>query len=446
MDEYLDLSRRFGLLANYTAEELFASELPGEGLNWDKVLEGRFSVIVGRANFGKTMEFRAKSKALCVQGQLAIYVALQKVLGEDNLEEALETEDLEALLAWKQSGSELTVFVDSLDEASLGTDDGIRKALRRLSRALGWPGADVRWVLSSRPAVLTEDLLALLKAELRTTLHTGTKNSSNGEELEGGFVEVAYTSENAREDEQDAADGAVGDIASADAASKTQKKAPAHEHLEVYRLLPLDKMGAALYLRTHHGISQPEQTLRVAWHYGLGRLAEGPGGLDILAHIDLVKNPHQHLTAVFNRMVDAVQQQQRMDPRERRVGSPPPESLGEAIERLAGASAVCQLPNIEISPKALRYRDGVLSARPIIASLLSEESLTYLLGSRLFIDSGQHQVKLYPDELLPFLAGKRLASLVKSPEHARRLLSNFTWHATTGECGVYRALLTWRAG
>ncbi|MCS3764967.1 H-NS histone family protein [Bradyrhizobium centrosematis] len=442
MDEYLDLSRRFGLLTNYTAEELFASELPGKGLHWDEVLKGRFSVIVGRANFGKTMELRAKSTALRAQGQLAIYIALQKVLGEESLEEALETENLEALSKWKQTGGELTVFVDSLDEASLGTDDGIRKSLRRVNRTLGWPGSDVRWVLSSRPAVLTVDLLALLQAELRATMYTETSdNSSNENELAAGFDEVADAPEDASEGEQGKADAGIGDIASADAASKSQTLARKHEHLKVYRLLPLERAGALLYLRSRLGISQPEQTLTAAWQYGLGRLAEGPGGLDILAHIDLVQNPHRHLTEAFDRMVDAVQQQQRMDPRERRVGNPPPESLGEAIERLAGASAVCQLPNIEISPKALRYRDGVLSARPIIASLLSEESLAYLLGSRLFIDSGQHQVKLYPDELLPFLAAKRLASLVKSPEHARRLLSNFTWHATTGECGVYRAFL-----
>jgi hypothetical protein len=326
MDEYLDLSRRFGLLTNYTAEELFASELLSKRLNWDKVLEGRFSVIVGRANFGKTMEFQAKSKALRAQGQLAIYVALHKVLGEDSFEEALETENLEALSAWKQSGGELTVFVDSLDEASLGTDDGIHKALRRLSRALGWPNSDVRWVLSSRPAVLTEDLLARLKAELRTTLYTGASKSSSDE-----ADEAADAFEDGREaevGEQDAADLAIDDVASADAASKTENKAPAHEQLKVYRLLPLDKAGAALYLRRHLGISQPEQTLSAAWQYGFGRLAEGPGGLDILAHIDLVQNPHQHLTEAFDRMVDAVQQQQRMDPRERRVGNPPSESLG----------------------------------------------------------------------------------------------------------------------
>lgn len=447
MDEYLDLRRRFGLLTEHSAAELFVSEGLGKPLTWDEVLDGRFSVIVGRANFGKTMELKAKSKALRGQGQPTVYVALHKVIGEDNFYDALDASDLEALTVWKQSGGKLTAFVDSLDEATLSTEDGIQKALRRLTKALDWPNSDVRWVLSSRPAVLTEDVLALLQAELRTTLYAGARKSSiDKDEFDTGFAEGNPASEDYCEDQQETSDveetdTAVGGLASADAASKTQNKAPKSEQLKVYALLSLDKSGAAVYLGSHLGVPEPKQTLSATRHYGLGRLAEGPGGLDILAYIDPVRNPPQHLTQAFERMVDAVQQQQRTDHRERRVGSPPPESLEEAIERLACASVVCQLPNIELSPKSLQYRNGVLSARPIIASLLSETSLAYLLGSRLFIDSGQHQVKLYPDELVAFLAAKHLASLVRSPEHARRLLANFTWHSTTGECGVYRALL-----
>jgi hypothetical protein len=102
---------------------------------------------------------------------------------------------------------------------------------------------------------------------------------------------------------------------------------------------------------------------------------------------------------------------------------------------------VCGLPNIELSENALQGRSGVLSARGIIASKLPSASMQYLLGSRLFIDSGQHQVKFYPDDLLPFLAAKRLSGLVKSPDHAQLLLDNFCWKAPTGECGVYRELL-----
>ncbi|WP_159099413.1 hypothetical protein [Parazoarcus communis] len=450
MNEYLDLDRRFGLLTKYIPSELFAPEMQGKYLSWDKVLEGRFSVIVGRANFGKTMELKAKSKSVRAHGQLAIYAALHNVLGEDDFEDALEIEDRDAFAAWTQSGGELTVFVDSLDEASLGTEDGIRKALRRLSKALDWPTTNVKWVLASRPAVLTQDVLALLQAELRTTLFTGaSEDSSDEDEFSAAFEEVAAASADGIEIERasststeaDAGDPAIGDVASSDAASKTANKALAKECLKVFALKPLDKAAATVYLENHCGMHQAKETLNAAEKYGLDRLAEGPGSLEVLAHIDPVRNQPQCLTQVFKKMVNAVQEQQRTDPRECRVGSPPPDSLEKAIERLASASAVCQLLNIEISSKALHYRDGVLSARPIIASLLSEHSLAYLLGSRLFIDSGQHQVKLYPDELLPFLAARRLASLVKSPEDARRLLANFTWRSTTGECGVYRPLL-----
>jgi hypothetical protein len=141
-------------------------------------------------------------------------------------------------------------------------------------------------------------------------------------------------------------------------------------------------------------------------------------------------------------MVVAVQTQQRSDHREELVGRPSPESLEEAVEKLAAASAVCQLPNLELAPDALKVRDGVLSCRPLVGSLLSEKSLAYLLGSRLFIDSGRHQVKLYPEQLLPYLAAKRLNSLAQSPDDARRLVSALSWTSATSECGVHRAYLT----
>lgn len=134
--------------------------------------------------------------------------------------------------------------------------------------------------------------------------------------------------------------------------------------------------------------------------------------------------------------------QQRTDPREELVGNPSPGSLEEAVAKLAAASAICQLPNMELAPDVLKTRDGVLSCRPLVGSLLSDKSLAYLLGSRLFIDSGQHQVKLYPEQLLPYLAAKRLCSLVQSPEDSRRLISALSWRSATGECGVHRAYLT----
>jgi hypothetical protein len=62
MDEYLDLDRRFSLRTTYTADQLLASDVLGKRLTWNNVLAGNFSVIVGRANFGKTMEIKEISE------------------------------------------------------------------------------------------------------------------------------------------------------------------------------------------------------------------------------------------------------------------------------------------------------------------------------------------------------------------------------------------------
>ena len=123
MHKYLNLDRRFGLLTSYTPAELFASDVLGKRLTWERVLEGRFSVIVARANFGKTMELKECSNALRAQGKAAVFVALHKLLGDDEFDEALDPEDDSAYATWLEAPEdELTVLVDSLDEALLARE------------------------------------------------------------------------------------------------------------------------------------------------------------------------------------------------------------------------------------------------------------------------------------------------------------------------------------
>lgn len=435
MPEYLNLDRRFGLLTKYSVDELLASDILGKRLTWDRVLEGRISLITARANFGKSVELAACAERLRKEGKLASFVALHRLLGQDDFAEVLAPEDEQAYRSWKAAASErLFLFVDSVDEAALGREEGLQLALRRVARAVNWPNSNITLVLSSRPATLTPDVLDLLQAELRTTLYSG--ETRKGEKADGDtreFFTERESSEGA--DDEDPVNSRTGRQSSVE--SKSQKVDP----LRVYALLPLDSKAARLYLSARHNVADPKGMLVAAKRFGLGGLTAGPGSLDVLAFADLVGNPPRDLTDAFDRMVRGVQVQQRADRRERQVGSPSPENLAAAVEKLASASAVCQLPNVELSQEALQFRDGVLSARPIIGALLSQDSLSYLLGSRLFIDSGHHQVKVYPDELLPYLAAKRLAARVQSPEDAARLLANFTWSASTGECGVHRSYL-----
>ena len=429
MTDYLDLERRFGLLTNYSVEELLTLDIMGrERLGWEQLLAGRFSLITARANFGKTMELRACAQRLRDGGQHAVFVALHRLLEEPDFHIALEATEAKAFVAWKAAPTEhLHLFVDSLDEAVLGRESGLQSALRRVSRAVGHPGADVSWILSSRPATLTPPVLGVVQAELCATLYVGDVKDESPDD----------TSE-----EVDAIDVPSVGLSEFDVGNTVKVKSVPKERLKVFGLLPLSGRAAGLYLEMRHGVADGKALLDAARRFGLNDLADGPGSLDVLAHVDPLTNPPSDLTSVFERMVAGVQAQQRSDYRESLVGRPSPESLDEAVAKLAAASAVCQLPNMELAADVLKVREGVLSCRPLVGSLLSESSLRYLLGSRLFIDSGHHQVKLYPEQLLPYLAAKRLSSLVQSPEDARRLIIALSWRAATGECGVHRAYLT----
>ena len=388
-------------------QDQLESDVPGKRLSWECVLEGRLSLITARANFGKTFELAACAKRLRDEGKRAVFVPLHRLLGQSDFAEALSTEDDAAYRTWKAAPTErLFFFVDSLDEAALGREEGLQLALRRAARAVGWPDSNVTWVLSSRPATLTPGVLVILQAELRATLFSG--KASKGEESDGDTRELF--AQGAGSDEADAEadvdDAGAEGLTGVDAASKIESTSSEVDQLKVYALLPVDSKAARLYLSARHQVADPQGMLTAARQFGLGGLSAGPGSLDVLAFIDLVTNPPRDLTDAFDRMVRGVQAQQRADHRKRQVGSPAPETLTEAVEKLACASAVCQLPNVELAQEPLRFRDGVLAARPIVGSLLSQDSLSYLLGSRLFIDSGHHQVKVYPDEFAALPSGK----------------------------------------
>jgi hypothetical protein len=429
MTDYLDLERRFGLLTKYSVEELLAVGVTGHRhLDWEQLLSGRFSLITARANFGKTMELRACTQRLRDEGKHAVFVALHRLLEEPEFQIALEATEAKAFGAWETAGTaRLHLFVDSLDEAALGRESGLQSAIRRVAKAVGRAGADVSWILSSRPATLTPSVLEVIQAELCTTLYVGdAKDESPDDTLE----------------EVDATDAPRVELSAFDAGSTVKAVAVPKKHLKVFRLLPISSRAARLYLEIRHGAADGKALLDAARRFGLNDLADGPGSLDVLSYVDPLSNPPSDLTSIFERMVAGVQAQQRSDHRESLVGRPSPESLDQAVAKLAAASVVCQLQNMELATDALRVRDGVLSCRPLVGSLLSESSLAYLLGSRLFIDSGQHQVKLYPEQLLPYLAAKHLSSLVQSPEDARRLIVALSWRAATGECGVHKAYLS----
>ncbi len=411
---YYDLDRRFVERERYDQDELIAAQLRGKLVGWTKVLENRSSVIVAAANFGKTTEMRHQAAKLRANGETAVFIALRQLEDRRSLDKALSGDDRDAYRAWKAAPiGRITVFVDSLDEAAAGgKEESISHLVGDVADELNWPNEHVRWVISTRPAVLTLGVFEKLSNLL----------SKPVPKLIGG------------------SGGGVGFDSSGDAVSLAVDPEDG-EQLRLFSMAHLEYDQAAVYLTGRYPTLNAKQLIEISSERGLSGFVRSPGGLDILARIDMVVNPPESLTDVFERVVNAIGTLRGADYRLADAGYPEPKLLTGAAQRLASASVICQLVNIEMPEATLAIPESALSARLIASSLLHEAGIKALLNSQLFVDVGYHQVKVYPDELLPFLAAKRLADLVASPDQAERLLENFTWTAPSGEQGVQCAFL-----
>lgn len=404
---YFDLDRRFVEREDYNQSELVFARVGHKHVGWDAVLQQRSSLVVAPANFGKTTEMQQQAQRLRSAGRSAVFVALRRLANRPSLAKALATEERDALNAWRaQPTAVLTMFVDSLDEAAAGTLEHIEDRLSDLADELAWPNDRVRWVVSTRPAMLTAEVFQELTALL--TKSPGKAVIGSPEEKEK---------------------------------SRTQSASSDPYKLTLYSMAPLSGRQALAYLSGKYPAVDSQQLLALADERGLSGFVESPGGLDLLARIDMVSNPPNCLTEVFERVVSAMEGKLGEDRRLIDAGVLAHGDLSTAAQRIAAASQVCQRVNIEMSDSVMVTPPDAISARVITASLLSEAATRLLLGTQLFVDVGFHQVKMYPDELSPYLAAKRLSSLVESLAQAERLLDNFTWTAPSGEQGVQSAYL-----
>lgn len=416
MSKFVNLSRAFVERETYNPDELVVSEVAGKRLDWSKLLSARVAVIVAPANFGKTTEMQERARQLRAGSVAAVFVALRGMADRGSFEKALEAGERDAYDAWKANPTEeITLFVDSLDEAAAGLRDGIEYLVGDIAREVSWPSGRIRWVISTRPAVLTAEVLEKLDQILVVPLRGAT------------VVTKPVPSK------------LSGSVSSAAASTYTSLGEPAK--LRIFSMAPLSSKQAETFLTAVHPSVAATDLLLTARERGLSGFTTSPGGLDILAAIDLLKSPPNSLTDVFTRVVGAVQVLRGADGRLMDIGGSDLDNLVAAVQKLASASQICQLVNIEMPETKLRIPEKALSARLITTPMLNERVLSQLLNSQLFIDVAYHQVKLYPDELVPFLAAQRLSGLIQGPDQARKLVEHFSWSAPSGEQGVYRQFL-----
>ncbi|MGE8454141.1 MAG: hypothetical protein ACN6OP_26750, partial [Pseudomonadales bacterium] len=321
---YLNLNRRYIERESYDQNELIAVQFRGKLVGWDKVLESRSSVIVAPANFGKTTEMRHQAAQLRAKGEVAVFIALRQLADRGNLEKTLEGDDRDAYRAWKAaSTARITVFVDSLDEAAAGKEERIGHLVGDVADELGWPNAHVRWVISTRPAVLTSAVFENLSKLL-------SKSASKVIGTSGGV-------------------GRLGSTGTASVAMDNEEQ----PRLRLFSMGHLEDIQAIAYLNGRHPELNAKHLVQIASERGLSGFIQSPGGLDILARIDMVANPPTSLTEVFERVVNAIGALRGADRRLADAGNPVPEIVTGAVRHLAAASMVCQLVNIEMPEATL---------------------------------------------------------------------------------------------
>ncbi|MBP0599747.1 hypothetical protein J8I26_16660 [Herbaspirillum sp. LeCh32-8] len=373
MKDYCKLDRKFVERKSHDYKDFVAAAARGKRIGWDDVLENKASVIIAAANAGKTMEMQQRALEEREAGRPASFLALRRLLTLDTLERALEGPSRTCYLAWRNSSTELlTLFVDSLDEAAATHRDNIEYLVGKLMNELGSARERVRWVFSTRPAIITPNFLPML-AQLLDVQYTVQVRSSNSE------------------------DGLVDSIAGVSDAKMASVVSTSASGLKVFRLMDLEADQAIRYLEETRRMSNSKSLIETAGERGLFGLCQTPGGLDVIARINLLDDPPRSLTEVFNRVAREVHKLRSDDKRLDDILGLNVQDLEDAAERIASASQICGLENIEIPVERSEISNDVLSAFHIAAPKLNQKAIEHLLSSQIFIDDSYHQVKMYPE-------------------------------------------------
>ena len=375
---------------------------------WSQLLQNKCSVLVGSANSGKTSEFCLQVQMLRDANVHACFIAVRELMDSGNVDDALEGPEAAALATWDKTPTEkLYLFVDSIDEGALGGPRDLRACLRKLVNRIRGSLDSVTWVLSTRPAVLNQEVIKVIEDALE--------------------VAIPLTARTA------AAPSSIAQAASSSTVSQPAP-APTQQVAKVYRLAPLSRTQAKTLLEDAYNVQGVDALVQEADRLGMGYHLLTPGKCMLLTKLDLLSKPPSSLGEIYGRSVVA-----HIDAptsgRMRSTTTSREELEAEAL-RLACASTLCERLNIELPSESDQSSPLALSARTIVRAL-RESDLTYLLGSDFFEESGHHQVKIQPDDIRFYLAARRLSLLIAGREDALKVSQLLGWIAPTGERGIF---------
>lgn len=375
---------------------------------WSQLYQNKCSVLVGSANSGKTSEFRLQVQRLREANVHACFIAVRELMDSGNVDDALEGPEAKELGVWDKTPTEkLYLFVDSIDEGALGGPKDLKVCLRKLVNRVRGSLDSVTWVLSTRPAVLNQEVIKVIEDALEVAIPLSARTA--------------------------AAPSSISQAASISTVSQPATP-PAQQIAKVYRLAPLSRRQARTLLEDAYSFQGVDALVQEADRLGLGHHLLTPGKCKLLTKLDLLSKPPSSLSEMYGRSVVA-----HLDaPTSGRIRSTKTsrEELEAEALRLACASTLCERLNIELPSESDESSPLALSARTIVRAL-RESDLTYLLGSDFFEESGHHQVKIQPDDIRFYLAARRLSLLIAGRDDALKVSQLLGWIAPTGERGIF---------
>lgn len=129
-----------------------------QGAGWDDLLKSRRILIVSETGVGKTFECRACRDRLWGNGEPAFFLELA-TLADVDVRDMLGAKEQTRFDAWLRAQSETaTFFLDSIDELKI-SQKSFEQALKRLSRAIAGHLGRARFVITTRPIPIDQQLI-----------------------------------------------------------------------------------------------------------------------------------------------------------------------------------------------------------------------------------------------------------------------------------------------
>ena len=153
IEEHIELDREFTKIDTdrvlHDSYEYDGSKLLwSDKTKWVDILELPRVIILAEAGAGKTHEIRATTRRLRNQDKIAFFFRLEHL--HSDFDDAFEIGKYSEFVDWEKSSKSAWFFLDSVDEARLGSPHQYEKAIRLFSRKLGSNMQRAKIYLTSR--------------------------------------------------------------------------------------------------------------------------------------------------------------------------------------------------------------------------------------------------------------------------------------------------------